>query len=110
MFLTPKARMIRGFIEGFELLHRAPPSFEDILAYNLGPEFRNARPQSGDVAARLRLVLARLCDSGFIACSGKRYRTLKPQRTLVLAFNRASGTLEPHNVHAPIRDMVTGEV
>ena len=97
MHLTPKARRILGFVQGFELMHRSHPCFEDILAYTLGPEFRNAKPQTGDVASRLGITLGRLCDGRFIARTGKRYRTLTPQRTLVLAFNRASGTLEPHN-------------
>jgi hypothetical protein len=110
MHLTPKARRILGFVEGFELMHRSDPCFEDILAYTLGPAFRNVKPKTGDVASRLGITLGRLCDHGYILRTGKRYRTVKPQRTLVLAFNRASGTLEPHDVNAPIRDLVTGKV
>ena len=94
MHLTPKSRQILGFIEGFTLLHRVGPDFQQVWGYVHGAELQGYDIRAARRRQALEDNLTALLSSGRITRVGSRFQLVSPQRSVAFAYNRNTGMLE----------------
>lgn len=83
--MTPRARRLKGYIEGFTLLHHIGPTYKDICSYMLTED---VLPCIGPVKKQtvLLMLIDELARRGEISVLHGHFKVIEPCRTRAFAF------------------------